>query len=162
MIEPDVLRLAEGLVKEEWVDEFGHMNMAHYVSVCDGATYAFWERLNVPRNLEQRGGAEYAVVESHVNYLSELRSGDRYFITTQLLGADEKRFRLFHALYEADSDALVATNEIMALGFDLARRRLMHFLPEVGERLDEILARHEKLPMPKYAGRSIAEVKRRQ
>lgn len=161
MPEPDVLRLTEGIVKQEWVDEFGHMNMARYVEACDLATYAFWEMANEGRPLEQRGGAEYAVVESHVNYLDELRQGDGFFITTQLLGADGKRFRLFHSLYRADGGTLVATNEVMALGFDLEGRRIMQFAPAVARQLDEVLASHERLPLPKNAGRSIAEVKRR-
>ncbi len=160
MPKPDVLRLTEGAVKEEWVDEFGHMNMARYVEACDLATYAFWEMANEGRPLERRGGAEYAVVESHVNYLDELRQGDEFFITTQLLGADEKRLRLFHSLYRAEGGTLVATNEIMALGFDLERRRIMQFRPAVARQLDETLAQHGQLPMPKNAGRSIAEVRR--
>ena len=160
MPQSEVLRLIEGAVKEEWVDEFGHMNMARYLEACDLATYAFWEMVNGGTPLEQRGGAEYAVVESHVNYLDELRQAERFFITTQLLGADAKRFRLFHSLYKADGGTLVATNEIMALGFDLEGRGIMNFAPAVARQLDEVLARHEELPMPKNAGRAIAEVKR--
>ena len=136
------------------------MNMARYVEACDLATYAFWEMVNGGTPLEQRGGAEYAVVETHVNYLDELRQAEPFFITTQLLGADAKRFRLFHSLYKSDGETLVATNEIMALGFDLEARGIMKFGPAVVYQMDEVLAHHEKLPMPKNAGRAIAEVKR--
>ena len=149
------LRLQQALVHADWVDEFGHMNMARYVEACDLSTYAVWEYVNRPKTLEQRGGFEYAVVETHVNYLSELHDGDSYYVSTQLLGTDEKRIWMYHELYHLEREELVATNEVMALGFDLNQRRLMRFLPEVQERLAEILACHCHLPMPKNASRAI-------
>ena len=150
------LRLQQSHVRADWVDEFGHMNMARYVEACDLSTYALWEYVNRPKTLEQRKGFEYAVVETHVNYMSELHEGDPYYVLTQLLGTDEKRIWMYHELYHLDRDELVATNEVMALGFDLNERRLMSFLPEVRERLAEILALHRLLPMPKNASRAIA------
>ena len=155
MDESKPLRLREGRVPREWVDEYGHMNMARYIEACDLSTYALWERLNRPRRLEDRGGFEYAVVEMHANYLSELYDGDPYYITTQVLGADHKRIWMYHELYHGERADLVATNEIMALGFDLGRRQVMSFVPEVRERLAVLSALHASLPTPKNASRSI-------
>jgi len=149
------LRLYEDRVKDHWIDEFGHMNMSRYLEACDFATYAFWERMNAPKDLSARDGAEYAVVEAHINYQSELRGGDPIAVTTQLLAADEKRFQLFHCLYNRETDELVATNEIMALGFNLKTRGLMAFHPEVFARIKEVLTEHATLPQPKNAGRAI-------
>lgn len=150
------LRLQDAQVHPDWVDEFGHMNMARYVEACDLSTYAMWEYVNRPKTLEQRQGFEYAVVETHVNYLSELHEGDPYYVLTQLLGTDDKRIWMYHELYHREREELVATNEVMALGFDLNQRRLMQFLPEVRVRLAELLAHHHHLPMPKNASRAIA------
>jgi acyl-CoA thioesterase FadM len=149
------LPLYEGKVQDQWIDEFGHMNMSRYVEACDYATYAFWELVNAPNNLEAREGAEYAVVEAHLNYMSELRKGDPIRVTTQLLAADSKRFQLFHCLYNAGTEELVASNEIMALGFNLKTRSLMSFHPHVLARIEDILAKHADLPQPKNAGRAI-------
>ena len=156
MDESQPLRLREGRVPKEWVDEFGHMNMARYVEACDLSTYALWEYLNRPKSLEERGGLEYAVVETHVNYMSELYDGDPYYVTTQVLGADSKRIWMFHELYHAEREELVATNEVMALAFDLNERRIMNFKPLVQERLDALAAQHTALPTPKNASRAIA------
>ena len=95
------------------------------------------------------------MVEAHINYMSELRQGDPLRITTQLLAADQKRFQLFHCLYHGETGELVATNEIMALGFDLKARVLMTFHPPVLAKIEEILAAHTNLPKPKNAGRAI-------
>lgn len=151
-----LLRLHRTSVKTEWIDEYGHMNMAHYLGVCDDGTYAFWEYANDNRPLEQRGGAEYAVVETHLNYRQEVCEGQPLEVATQLLGVDEKRFRLFHVLYEPEQGYVAATNEVMALGFDLNARKVLPFNTGVRERLETIAAAHARLPVPPQAGRAIA------
>jgi len=148
--------LYQTTARPEWIDEYGHMNMAYYPLVCDHATYAFWEDVNAPLGLDQRGGAEYAVVESHVRYLREVRRDDPLGVTTQLLDADHKRFRLFHTLYQTSEGYIAATNEIMALGFDLEARGVMAFNDAVRARLAELLTEHATLPAPQHAGRGIA------
>lgn len=149
------LFVLERVVKPEWIDDYGHMNMAYYVLACDEATYAFWERANDGASSDERGGAEYAVVETHVNYRQELRIHDPLRVTTQLLGADEKRFRLFHTMTHAEEGFLAATNEVMALGFDLNARSLMRFKTSVQQSMQDMLAEHSRLPLPENAGRSI-------
>jgi len=151
-----LLELHETKVIEQWVDSFGHMNLANYVAVCDQSTFAFWELVNVNTKQDQRGGAEYAVVETHVNYLREVRLGDTLKVTTQLLGADEKRFRLFHNMINTADDSIAATNEVMGLGFDLNTRNLSTFTPQVQKRMQDLLKQHSQLPVPGNAGRCIA------
>ena len=151
----------EAVVKPEWIDEYGHLNMAYYVLICDHATAAFWDAMNAPRTQDERGGAEYAVVETHVNYLDELREGDPVLVTTQALDADAKRYRIFHSLYHAEKGALSATNEVMALGFDLGTRAMMEFLPEARERLQQAVADHAGIARHPNAGRAIGQPRKR-
>ncbi len=148
-------------VLPEWIDEFGHLNMAYYVLVCDHATAAFWDDMNAPRDLAARDGAEYAVVETHVNYLDEVREGDPLLVTTQLLAADAKRFRLFHHMYHADKGYLAATNEVMSLGFNLNSRAMMEFVPGAAARLQETLAAHEGIARHDNIGRAIGQPRKR-
>lgn len=151
----DPLCLYETTIQPEWIDEFDHMNLSYYVLVCDHATYAFWEYVNGGSSLAQRGGAEYAIVETHVNYIREVRLGDPVKVSTQLLGCDEKRFRLFHTLYHAGEEFVSATNEVMGLGFDLHARRIRTFQAHVRDRLEALLAQHARLETPPNAGRAI-------
>jgi acyl-CoA thioester hydrolase len=155
------LFLHRAVVKPEWIDEYGHLNMAYYVLVCDSATFRFWAAMNGGREVEARDGNEYAVVETHVNYLDEVREGDPLLVTTQLIAADAKRFRIFHTMHHERKGYLAATNEVMALGFNLQTRRLMEFLPEVQAKLRETLADHAALPMPENAGRAIGQPRKR-
>ena len=145
----------EAVARPEWIDEYGHLNMAYYVLICDLATAAFWDAMNAPRTQDERGGAEYAVVETHVNYLDELREGDPLLVTTQALDADAKRFRIFHGLHHAGKGSLSATNEVMALGFDLCARAAMAFAPEVRERLRRTVDGHAAIGRHRNVGRAI-------
>lgn len=153
-------RLYETRVKPEWIDEYGHMNVAHYITVCDQATWAFWERVNGGRGIAERDGHEYIIVENHVHYLSELTLGEPVHVTTQLLAHDDKRFILFHRLWKSADGTLSATNEVKGLGFNLAERHIESFMPDVLGRLEAIAAEHATLGVPEQAGRGI-ELKRK-
>ena len=149
------------VVRPEWIDEYGHLNMAYYVLICDHATAAFWDRMNAPKLQDERGGAEYAVVETHVNYLDEVHAGAPVVVTTQALSADAKRYRIFHRLYHEEKGFLAATNEVMSLGFDLGARRAMAFTARVHENLQRAVADHADLERHANVGRAIGQPRRR-
>ena len=151
----------DAVVKPEWIDEYGHLNMAYYVLICDHATAAFWDRMNEPVTIEERDGAEYAVVETHVNYLDELRVHAPVVVTTQALAADSKRFRIFHSLSHAEEGYLAATNEVMALGFNLNTRAMMEFVPRARVRLQETVLAHSAIERHVNAGRAIGQPRKR-
>lgn len=154
------LRLVQNVVKPDWVDEYGHMNMAHYLTICDQANWAFWNWVNHPvQTIEDRAGHEYIIVENHVTYSGELAEGAAFRIETQLTDLDAKRYILFHRVLASDS-SIAATNEVKVLGFNLATRRPEAWQDPVGARLAQVHAAHAALGRPPQAGQGIA-LKRR-
>lgn len=154
------LHLAEGRVKPEWVDDYNHLNMAHYLTICDQATWAFWNWVNAPaQTLAARQGHEYAVVESHIIYTGELTEGEAYRIETQLTDVDAKRFILFNRVLHADGSP-AATNEVKCLGFNLETRRPETWKPGVRERMQLVMDVHARLTRPEQSGQGIALKKR--
>ncbi|MBY6119020.1 thioesterase family protein [Mameliella alba] len=150
------LTLVRNRVKPDWVDEYHHLNMAHYLTICDQANWAFWNWINAPvQTIEARAGHEYAIVENHVTYTGELAEGAAFSIQTQLLDLDAKRFVLFHRVLDADGRPS-ATNETKMLGFNLDTRRAEAWQPQVAERLAQVLAAHRALGTPPEAGQGIA------
>jgi YbgC/YbaW family acyl-CoA thioester hydrolase len=150
------LRLVQGTVRPEWIDEYGHLNMAHYLTICDEANWAFWNWVNAPRQtLESRAGHEYVIVENHVIYRAELVEGARFAIETQLTDLDDKRYILFHRVRDGEGE-LVATNEVKCLGFDLRSRRPESFGAEVAQRLATVRSGHAVLGRPEQSGAGIA------
>ncbi len=153
MTEP--LRLYETRIKPEWIDEFEHMNVAHYITVCDQANWAFWNFMNGNRLMEQRDGHEYVIVENHVHYINELVVDEPIHVTTQLLACDDKRFILFHKLWRDADGVLAATNEAKGLGFNLNERRIESFLPKVKEQMNNLLQSQGNMSIPEQAGNGI-------
>ncbi len=154
------LRLVETRVKAEWIDDFGHVNIAHYLTICDQANWAFWNWVNAPDAMAARDGREYAIVENHVHYLDELTLDEEIYVTTQLIDCDAKRFILFHRVHKAANDAAAATNEAKFLAFNLGSRRAEAWSETVKARLDAISAAHDALGLPAQAGLGVTLAKR--
>ena len=155
------LELTRTKVQPEWIDEFGHVNVAHYITICDMANWAFWNLLNAPKEMEDRDGHEYAILENHVCYLDELALGEEIRVTTQLLSHDDKRFIVFHKVWKVSNGALSATNEVKFLGFNLNSRGVQPWSDAVLAKLSEIQTAHDQLATPEEAGQGIMLKKKR-
>ena len=151
------LRLFETRVRPEWIDDFGHVNIAHYLTICDHANWAFWNWINAPEGrMGARAGREYVIVENHVRYVDELPLGEPIHVETQLLAFDDKRLILFHRILKTTNGALAATNEAKLLAFNLSARRPECWRAVVAALLGAIAAAHAPLGAPEGAGAAIA------
>ena len=97
--------------------------------------------------------------EMHVNYIHEVQEGDEVYVTTQLLGYDEKRFHYFHRMYHAEQRYLAATSELLCVFVDMNQRRVTQMPAPILDRLAEIKQSHAELPLPEQVG-SVMRVKR--
>jgi acyl-CoA thioesterase FadM len=124
------LRLFEGTVIVDWVDELDHMNFLEYQRVADLATGKFFELLSgQPGSAWVPGsGFDAVIVETHVRYLRELRLAAPIVIDTALAAVDERRFHLLHLI--ASKGRLACTVEVLLLAFDPATRRAGRWSPE--------------------------------
>ncbi|MDH3228559.1 MAG: thioesterase family protein [Alphaproteobacteria bacterium] len=150
------LCLHRATVKPEWLDYNGHMNEAYYVLVFSHATDAFMDFAGQDAAYRARTNTSIYTLETHVMYLQEVSGGEAVRVETQLLGHDEKRYRLFHCMYHADGGDLLATGEHMLVHVDMGGPKSAPFPPELMARLAAIRAAHAGLPLPDQAGRSIA------
>ena len=66
---------------------------------------------------EKRKASIYTL-ESHTNFLREVGVRVPLRVTTQLLGLDDKRMQVFHAMYNGETRDLLATTEVMLLHVD--------------------------------------------
>lgn len=143
-------------VRPEWVDYNGHMSEAYYVLVFGYATDAFYDLIGMDDAYRRRAGRSVYTLESHISYLLEIGRDEELAVRTQVLGADSKRVRLFHAMHHGEQGDLLATSELMLLHVDTTGPRAVPFAPEVQARLDRITEAHTELPQPSQAGRSIS------
>lgn len=143
-------------VRREWVDYNGHMSEAYYVLVFGFATDAFYDLIGMGDEYRRRESRSVYTLESHISYLHEIGEGKALVVRTQVLGADHKRVRLFHAMHHGEQGELLATSELMLLHVDTTGPRAVPFAPAIQARLDMIAGAHAELPRPVQAGRSIS------
>jgi acyl-CoA thioester hydrolase len=143
------------VVRPEWVDYNGHMNVAYYVLVFDHGTDNVLDRLGLGRGYCETAGRSLFVVESHVTYEAEAVAGDRLRVASRILGCDDKRLHLFHAMHRDKDGRLAATNELMLVHVDLGRRRAAPFPDDARRRIEAAVAAQSAEPWPPQAGRAI-------
>lgn len=150
------LRLHAAVVAPEWIDYNGHAHESRYLQVFGDTTDALLRHLGFALD----GGDVYMTVETHLGHLGQARAGERLHVTTQVLGHDEKRLHVFHALHRTDGGALLATAEQLLLHVDAGTGRAAPAARDVLRRVARIAAAHAGLPRPERAGRAIG-MKRR-
>jgi acyl-CoA thioester hydrolase len=109
-------------VRPEWVDHYGHMNLAYYLVVFDLATDALWPSLNLGETFRARGLGTFAV-ESWQGYVREVVLDMPLSAESAVLAYDSKRLLVRHRLNHAEEGWLSAENEVLYLCVDLKARR---------------------------------------
>ena len=109
-------------VRPEWVDHYGHMNLAYYLVVFDLATDALWPSLNLGEAFRARGLGTFAV-ESWQGYVREVVLDMPLSAESAVLAYDSKRLLVRHRLKHAEEGWLSAENEVLYLCVDLKARR---------------------------------------
>ena len=112
--QPDKLRW-ETSVLPEWVDYNGHATESSYLLMTSHAADALLGAIGIDADYLRSGGSYYTV-ETHICHLDEAKAGDRLVVTTQALGADEKRIHIFVRIMRGET--LLATTEQMLLHVD--------------------------------------------
>lgn len=148
------LRMPAFAIPSHWVDGNGHVAESCYLQLCSDATGALARYIGIDDECRSGNGAYYTV-ETHLFHLEELRAGDPIQVSTQVLGADDKRLHLFHVITREGSERPAATGEQMLLHVDAATRRSGPVKGIVRERLLELARVHAQLPRPESASASI-------
>jgi acyl-CoA thioester hydrolase len=130
-------------VKPEWVDHYGHMNLAYYLVAFDLATDALWPALNLGEGFRARGLGTFAV-ESWQAYVREVLRDAPLAAESEVLAFDSRRLLVAHRLYHAEEGWLSAENEVLFLCVDLAARRAATWPEDVAARF--AAARVERAP----------------
>jgi carnitine 3-dehydrogenase len=148
------LRLHELRVPPGWIDYNGHAHESAYLRATGDATDALLGRLGIDGDYLRAGGSYYTV-ETHLRHLGEATADEQLYVTTQVLGADEKRLHIFHRVVRAADDAVLATAEQMLLHVDTTRGRVAPARADVLARVRELVGTHAGLAVPDGVGRRI-------
>jgi len=148
------LRLVETFVRPEWVDYNGHMTDSRYLQVFGDATDALLRAVGVDDGYRDSGRALYTV-ETHVSHQAEASALEPLYVTTQILGLDDKRVHLFHCLYRRRDDRVVATAEQLYLHVNRAAGKASSMDAAVRAKLENMRAAHASIAEPARSGRHL-------
>ena len=126
--DPRILRPPPGagplaVVRPDWVDFYGHMNMGFYLVVFDMVTDQLWPHLGLGPEFKARNLGTFAA-ETWVNYVREVTEGMPLAATSEVLAHDGKRLLARHDLLHATEGWVAAENEVLYLCVDMAVRRV--------------------------------------
>ena len=145
-----------GTVLAQWVDYNGHLNDGYYMVVFSQATDALMALIGLDAAGRKASGHSIFTLESHINYLLEVKQGAAIEVRTQVLGSDAKRLQIYQTLHLAGAEPALAANEMMLLNVDVSGPRAAPFAPAVLAKVQALTAAHSGMPRPQYAGRTIA------
>ncbi|HLT92150.1 MAG TPA: thioesterase family protein [Woeseiaceae bacterium] len=149
----------EGVVRPEWIDINGHMNVAYYVLAFDMAVDELLVRVGITDDYIRAGRGTTFAVEAHVTYQRELTEGQPYRIESRVLAYDEKRVHQFQRMLHAEEGWLAATAEWMNLHVDLGTRRVSPWPECTLQALARLTAGQPRGAFPEEAGRRMAIAK---
>lgn len=154
------LRLYRVNVDPQWVDYNGHMSEAYYLLAFGEASDALFRFIGINEAYREAGSSFYTV-ETHINYVKEVGTGEPLEFTTQVLGLDEKRLHLFHQMFHGTTGDLLCTTEQMLLHVDMESGRTSPIKAEVMQALNAIMDAHRDMPAPEQKGRVMNVPERR-
>ncbi len=155
MSNPSVITRYEASVRPEWIDYSGHMNLGYYLLVFEDAARHLFTQLDVSEAYRKRTNHALFATETHIVFECELREDDPLRFESRILDATEKALDVMHFMRHAAEGYLAATNQVLYLNVDLARRRAAAFPADAMARVRALAEAHAALPRPPQAGRAI-------
>lgn len=143
-------------VRPEWIDYNGHMNVGYYHVAFDLAAEDFFRFLGFTPEFRRLHDATTFALESHLNFLREVKEGDRLRFEARLLDHDAKRIHFYQEMFHATAGYLAASCESLSAHVSQSARRTAPMPPALLERLARVKAAHAALPRPWQIGHVIA------
>ncbi len=147
--------VCEGSVPGQWINTSGHMSAVNFTLAFDQASSLVLDLMGLGFKKHKAVQAAPFLMEMHTVYLRELKLGDPYSISFQLLGHNAKRVHYFMFMHHRKEEFLSATVELMIAFMGLENRKIISFPSNVSKRLSDIYTAQKNLPIPVQAGRSI-------
>ena len=129
-----------GAVYPSHCDHMGHMNVSHYVSKFDEATWQLFAAIGLTRARLHAEGRGMAGVEQHIEYKRELFAGDVVTVTSSVLEVKAKVLRFVHEMTNDATGEIAARTTLVAVHIDTKARRAQPFPEDVRERTRSMIS----------------------
>jgi acyl-CoA thioester hydrolase len=143
-------------VQSGWIDYNDHMNVGYYHVAFDLAAEEFFQFLGFTPEFRQRNEGTTFALESHLNFLREVKQGDGLRFEARLLDFDAKRVHFYQEMFHADAGYRAASCESLSAFVSQATRRTAPMPAKLLELLSAVKAAHAALPRPWQVGHAIS------
>jgi acyl-CoA thioester hydrolase len=115
------------IIIKDWIDYNGHMNLSYYILVFDMGAEVILSKFKMGEQAAKTTKRSTMVVETHTNYIKEVRESDEVIISLSHIDHDKKRLHYKLEMYEKSKNILSATTEVLALYINLDERKVSEF-----------------------------------
>lgn len=143
------------VVRPEWIDYNGHMNVGYYQIVFDLAAEVFFDFLGLSQEVRKKHDSSTFALEAHANFLREVKEGDPLRFEARLVDFDAKRIHFYQEMFHATDGYLAASQESLSSHVSMATRRTSPMPAELLGHLAAVKAAHAVLPRPWQLGHVI-------
>jgi len=140
------------VIKPEWIDYNGHLNVAFYHYIFDLSARPFFQWMGLTKEFRKEHNFSTFALETHLNYLSEVKVDASVRVESRLLDVNEKRFHFYQEMFKTDSNTLAASHESLGTFVDMGSRRSSAMPASLLEKLLQIKSVHAQLPRPGRIG----------
>jgi len=123
----ELINTYRGTIYPWHCDHLGHMNVMHYVSKFDEATWQLFHSAGITPSYLRNNNRGVAAVEQKIKYLRELRPGDVIAIYSGVLEIKEKVIRYYHEIRNLETGEIAARTSLTAVHIDTQSRRASPF-----------------------------------
>ena len=116
------------IIKEIYLDTFGHVNNAVYLTLLEEARWDFVTKNGYGLKRIQESGLGPTILNIKLSFFKELRLRDEIIITTQLISYERKKGTLVQKMIR--NDEVCCEAEFVIGLFNLAERKLVLPTPE--------------------------------
>ena len=119
--------LTNKIIIKDWIDYNGHMNLSYYILVFDMGAEVILSKFQMGEQAAKTTKRSTMVVETHTNYIKEVKENDEVIIFLSHVDHDKKRLHYKLEMFKKSENILSATTEVLALYMNLDERKVSEF-----------------------------------
>jgi acyl-CoA thioester hydrolase len=138
---PEMLLTHRGVVFPWQCDHMGHLNVMHYASKFDEATWQMFAAIGLTPSYLRQNSLAIAAVRQETAYRRELLPGDVLSVRTAILEMRPLRIRFYHEMLNDETTEVAAATLIAGVLLEAQTRKPTPFPPEVVKRCHGLMVK---------------------
>jgi acyl-CoA thioester hydrolase len=133
------------VIPEDFIDEFGHVNVMWYTHLFSEAAGGLFRLVGLTHEHFTAHRTGSFALAQHFRYLKEVRLGQAVTLRSRVLGRSARRWHAIHFMTIDGPGDLAATAEAVSTYVDMTVRRSAAMPPVIADAIDRLLDEHARL-----------------